>query len=139
MIPMSSAAMTAATMQHSGTVLAQQAEEEKNVPEGGGDGREYEYKILRTAPYSRQFSDRVAFQRVLAEEAATGWELHEKLDNFRMRLRRLTSCRVKDALLTQDPYRTFVDDPPARRRMNLTFTLAMLVILILYFLVAFAR
>jgi hypothetical protein len=126
MIPINSAMMVAATMQHTRNVLAQQAEEEKNFMHDGGDGKEYEYKILRTFAYSTHFSEPVRFQNVLAEEAVAGWELHEKLDDFRIRLRRLTSYRAKDALLTQDPYRTLLQDPSARRRLKVKMAMSVL-------------
>ncbi len=65
-----------------------------------------EYKILRSA--TGAFKDPAWFRAALDEEARAGWELMEKLDNSRARLRRSTECRQRDADLGQDPYRTQV-------------------------------
>lgn len=65
-----------------------------------------EYKILRSA--TGAFKDPAKFRAALDEEARAGWELLEKLDNSRARLRRSTECRKRDADLEQDPYRTSV-------------------------------
>ena len=63
-----------------------------------------EYKIIRSA--TGAFKDPAKFRAALDEEARAGWELVEKLDNSRARLRRSTECRKRDAELGQDPYRT---------------------------------
>src|SRR6476646_8360654 len=65
-----------------------------------------EYKIIRSA--TGAFKDPARFRAALDEEARAGWELVEKLDNSRARLRRSTGCRKGDADLGQDPYRTQV-------------------------------
>ena len=65
-----------------------------------------EYKIIRSA--TGAFKDPAKFRAALDEEARAGWELLEKLDNSRARLRRLTECRKRDAELGQDPYKTQV-------------------------------
>jgi len=65
-----------------------------------------EYKIIRSA--TGAFKDPAKFRAALDEEARAGWELLEKLDNSRARLRRSTDCRKRDAELGQDPYRTQV-------------------------------
>lgn len=65
-----------------------------------------EYKILRSA--TGAFKDPAWFRAALDAEARAGWELVEKLDNSRARLRRSTECRQRDADLSQDPYRTQV-------------------------------
>ncbi len=109
--------MSAATM----AAMIQQQEEEKNITPGGGDWSQYEFKILRTLMLSDQFSDPVRMREVPAAEAVAGWELHEKLDDYRLRLRRRVSCRAKDALLTQDPYRSMIRDPRDVRRIRLMF------------------
>ena len=105
------------------TIAAMMQQEEENFTPSGGDWSQYEFKILRAILFSKQFSDPIRLQQVLAEEAVAGWELHEKLDELRLRLRRKVSCRAKDALLAQDPYRTFINDPPVRRRYWLTIGL----------------
>ena len=65
-----------------------------------------EYKILRSA--TGAFKDPAKFRAALDEEARAGWELVEKLDDSRARLRRSTECRKRDGELGQDPYRTHV-------------------------------
>ena len=67
---------------------------------------EFEYKIIRSA--TGAFKNPTKFRAALDEEARAGWELLEKLDNSRARLRRSTDCRNGDAGLGQDPYRTQV-------------------------------
>jgi hypothetical protein len=62
-----------------------------------------EYKILRSA--TGVFGDPAKFRAALEEEARAGWDLMEKLDDKRVRLRRPISCRAKDGELSQDPYR----------------------------------
>jgi hypothetical protein len=61
----------------------------------------FEYKIIRSA--MGQFKEPVKFKAFLDEEARAGWELFEKLDCARARLRRPTTCRQKDPELNQDP------------------------------------
>ena len=63
-----------------------------------------EYKIIRSA--TGAFKDPEKFRAALDEEARAGWELVEKFDNSRARLRRSIECRARDADLGQDPYRT---------------------------------
>ena len=58
-----------------------------------------EYKIIRSA--TGAFKDPAKFRAALDEEARAGWELVEKLDNSRARLRRSTECRKRDAGLGQ--------------------------------------
>ena len=66
-----------------------------------------EYKIVRSA--TNAFRDPAFFQQTLQEEARAGWELVEKLDNGRVRLRRSIDWRSKDdQLIGQDPYRIHV-------------------------------
>ena len=64
----------------------------------------FEYKIIRSI--TNAFRTPAFFQQTLQEEAQAGWELVEKLDDGRVRLRRSIECRSNDAHLTQDPYRT---------------------------------
>lgn len=66
----------------------------------------FEYKILRSA--TSAFRNPAFFRSALEEEAKAGWELVEKLDNDRARLRRRIEWRDKDAGLAQDPYRISV-------------------------------
>ena len=66
----------------------------------------YEYKILRSNWGS--FNNPATLRSVLEFEAQAGWDLFEKLDNNRLRLRRAIQCREQDAERSQDAYRTWV-------------------------------
>jgi len=84
----------------------QEQEEEEMTFMNTDPSGEFEYKIIRSA--TGAFKDPAKFRAALDEEARAGWELLEKLDNSRARLRRSTQCRKDDARLGQDPYRTQV-------------------------------
>jgi hypothetical protein len=66
----------------------------------------WEFKILRSQ--TNAFKNLSTLANVLEEEAGAGWELVEKFDNGRVRLKRPTSARRQDAMLLSgiDPYRT---------------------------------
>jgi len=81
-------------------------EEEEMTPYSADDLQRYEFKIIRSA--TGRFKDPAALRQILEEEARAGWELVEKFDNGRVRLKRLIECRQRDATLAQDPYRTTV-------------------------------
>jgi len=79
------------------------------IPEELPDYQEHEkgweFKILRTN--NNGFSQRKRLKLVCAEEFESGWILLEKLDDNRLRFRRLVQFREKDHLAKQDPYRTY--------------------------------
>ncbi len=83
----------------------EQEEEEMSLMNTDPSGA-IEYKIMRSA--TGAFKGPAKFRNALDEEARAGWELVEKLDNSRARLRRSSECRKRDADLGQDPYRTQV-------------------------------
>lgn len=66
----------------------------------------WEFKILRSA--SGAFQNPQTLASALAEEARGGWELLEKFDNERLRLRRPMAARNQDGDLPAgyDVYRT---------------------------------
>jgi hypothetical protein len=66
----------------------------------------WEFKILRSS--SGAFKNPRVLVKVLHEEAIAGWNLLEKFDNRRIRLKRLVAARANDAQLPvgYDPYRT---------------------------------
>lgn len=68
----------------------------------------WEFKIIRSATAS--FGDANMLQATLQQETVGGWELLEKFDNERVRLRRPMSARKDDMSLPRgyDPYRTQV-------------------------------
>lgn len=67
---------------------------------------EWEFKIICSTNNAFRSPERLG--AVLEEEAAAGWELIEKLDDSRVRLKRKQSSRRRDAELPPgfDPYRT---------------------------------
>jgi hypothetical protein len=81
-------------------------EEEEVTPFNTDPSGEVEYKIIRSA--TGAFKNPAKFRAALEEEARAGWELVEKLDNSRARLRRSVAWREKDGGLSQDPYRITV-------------------------------
>jgi hypothetical protein len=83
--------------------LLEREEEEEVTPHLTDPTTAFEYKIIRS--YGA-FKRPDKFRTMLEEEGRAGWELFELLDHSRVRLRRPTSCRARDAELTQDPYRT---------------------------------
>ena len=66
----------------------------------------WEFKIIRSG--TRIFRNREKLREILEEEAGAGWELLEKLDDQRVRLKRPVSARKNDHRLDIDPYRTTV-------------------------------
>lgn len=96
-----------------------------------------EYKIIRSA--TGAFKDPANFRAALDEEARAGWELVEKLDNSRARLRRLTECRKRDAELSQDPYRTQVGMSDGALAMSIIAAVLLGVILLMGGLVAILK
>lgn len=66
----------------------------------------WEFKILRSA--TSAFRNPTIMAAALADEARFGWELVEKFDNERLRLKRPISARTKDNNFNPgaDPYRT---------------------------------
>jgi hypothetical protein len=80
-----------------------QEEEEEMTPSNTDPSGAVEYKIIRSA--TGAFRDPAKFRAALEEEARAGWDLVEKLDDSRARLRRSVAWRQKDGELSQDPYR----------------------------------
>jgi hypothetical protein len=104
----------------------QQAEEEASMQSEAG----YEYKVMRSATGS--FRNRETLARMLDEEHEAGWELAEKLDDRRVRLKRSVEHRAADSSRTFDPYRTTFGMGEAAFALLVTVgTLGVLVILLL--------
>jgi hypothetical protein len=80
-----------------------QEEEDEVTPFNSDPSGAVEYKILRSV--TSAFKKPEKFRAALEEEARAGWELVEKLDNSRVRLRRSIEWRQRDGQLAQDPYR----------------------------------
>lgn len=76
----------------------------KYTPEDLNDN--WEFKIVRSTWGA--FRKPEVLQRVLEEETLAGWELLEKFDDYRIRLKRAKDARRRDDRLPPgvDPYRT---------------------------------
>lgn len=84
-----------------------QEEEERMTPYTNTElNDKWEFKIVRSV--TNDFKKPGTFRQLIEEEALSGWELLEKLDDGRVRFKRPTSQRRKDTMLppTVDPYRT---------------------------------
>jgi len=66
----------------------------------------WEFKIVRAS--TRKFKNREFFRATCEEEARAGWEMLEKFDDNRVRLRRKIEHRDGDLHREIDPYRTLV-------------------------------
>lgn len=90
-------------------------EEEKMTKYSSEDlENNWEFKIIRSE--TGAFRKQQVFQNLLQEEQIAGWELVEKLDDRRVRLKRRKEDRRKDTMLPQgyDPYRTNYGSSTAR-------------------------
>jgi len=68
--------------------------------------KDWEFKIVRSSmPIFRKMN---VLQQLVEEEELAGWQLLEKLDDYRLRFKRPVSLRRKDVYLPPgiDPYRT---------------------------------
>ena len=87
--------------------LKDQEEEEKMTQYEPQDLRDdWEFKIVRSA--TGAFRRQETLRQLIDEEAQSGWVFLEKLDDSRVRFKRSTGARYRDALLPDgvDPYRT---------------------------------
>jgi hypothetical protein len=67
---------------------------------------DWEFKIIRSA--TGYFGRPAKLREALEGEAKASWELVEKFDNNRVRLRRPVTARKDDLALDFDPYRTWI-------------------------------
>jgi len=81
-------------------------EEEQMTPYRQEDMEGWEFKIVRAV--SARFKTPQALEQLRQEEAESGWEMLEKLDDSRVRFKRKTEHRAADAQRQIDPYRTQV-------------------------------
>ncbi len=94
-------------------VKVQQEEEEEMTPYSAKDlADSWEFKILRIT--TGRFSDPLWLKGILNRKSRAGWELVDKFDNFRLRLKRPISARARDASLGFDPYRTWAGTSQTR-------------------------
>jgi hypothetical protein len=92
---------------HASQVRRLEEEEEEMTRYDEADLAEgWEFKIMRSA--MGNFGKPDVMRAMLEEEALTGWELLEKLDDRRVRLKRPVSARDRDSMVPPgvDPYRT---------------------------------
>jgi hypothetical protein len=85
----------------------QQEEEERMTRYNSEElNHDWEFKIVRSTV--NHFRKPETFAQLVEEEAISGWELLEKLDDGRVRFKRPVSQRKRDAMLPAgiDPYRT---------------------------------
>lgn len=94
----------AAAAAHARMLAKEEEEMTQYSPQDVAQG--WEFKILRSA--TSRFKDPAYFRQCLDEEARAGWELIEKFDDTRARLKRPGSARTRDQALGFDPYRTWV-------------------------------
>ena len=82
-------------------------EEEEMTPYSDDDPlTNWEFKIIRSGTGAFGHPDKL--RKSLEEEARAGWELVEKFDDNRVRLRRPVAARKDDFALDFDPYRTWI-------------------------------
>lgn len=82
-------------------------EEEEMTPYSDDDPFvKWEFKIIRSGTGAFRNTDRL--RETLEGEAQAGWELVEKFDDNRVRLRRSIAVRNDDFAREIDPYRTWV-------------------------------
>ncbi len=91
---------------HAQARQVEQEEEEMTTYSQDDLDNDWEFKIIRSI--SRTFQDPEVLKQVLEDEARAGWQLVEKFDDQRVRLKRPKSARERDELLPRgvDPYRT---------------------------------
>lgn len=65
-----------------------------------------EYKVITSN--TPIFNNTEKLKKTLDEEAQAGWDLEEKLDNFKIRVSRDKSARDNDGNCVIDPYRTTI-------------------------------
>jgi hypothetical protein len=99
----------------------------------------YEFKIIRSA--TGLFGRPENMRKALDEEAKAGWELVEKFDDNRLRLKRPLASRRDDRLLDFDPYRTWigVSESGMVLRGLLVSAIVGAVVLVVFLVAFFAR
>jgi hypothetical protein len=108
-----SAGAVAASAAAAARMRRERQEEEELTPYTHKDlAEDWEFKILRSV--TGKFRDAAWLQTVLDEEARAGWQLVEKFDDARVRLKRPASARARDSTLGFDAYRTSVGISQAR-------------------------
>jgi hypothetical protein len=99
---------------------------------------DWEFKILRCA--MREFRNPDVFQAAVEEESLAGWELLEKLDDYRIRFKRPRRARENDVLLPPDvdPYRTTYRGSSAKVMMKIIAVAVLVPMIAAIVIVSFA-
>lgn len=109
--------------------IRQRREQEEEMTHNGDfEGSDWEFKIIRSA--TGAFRNTLFTQKILDEEAQSGWEMIEKFDNSRIRLKRRKNCELRHPSI--DPYRIHIGMSPGRITL-LVFLLFFLLPLFLFF------
>lgn len=103
-----------------------QQEEEEMTEYSKKDLDGWEFKIVRTN--LKSFKNPHELNGLLQEESQAGWELVEKFDDHRLRLKRKISARKNDQKLSIDPYRTTIG--PSDKNIAMLFLVVMFIFLI---------
>jgi len=131
---MSGAAAVNAMLLMASAYQRQLREQEEEMPHfTPQDLNGWEFKILRYTKIGG-LKDSVVLQKVLAEEAQAGWELVEKFDDFRLRLKRRISERENDKNHLIDPYRAYCG--PSQTAWAIGIMLGSLFIALIFVLLA---
>ena len=134
---MSASAAAASSAAHAEEMRRQMQEEEELTSYRAAElALDYEFKILRSAMGS--FRRPACLQRVLDEEARAGWQLVEKFDDSRLRLKRPASARQRDGKLGFDPYRTYVGFTPTALSVLIIAGCTALVLVVMSFVGLFS-
>lgn len=99
--------------------------EPKELQEG------WEFKIITSGTAAFRKAD--VMRKVIEEESLAGWQLVEKLDDHRIRLKRHESAKAEDARLPFDAYRTTYEGE-ARLRLVVFWLVIIIGAVVLYFL-----
>ena len=96
---------------------------------------DWEFKIVRSD--SGAFRKPAVLEKLIEEEAQSGWMMLEKFDDNRVRFKRPRSARARDAYLDDvDPYRTQYGAPSAQY-MTIAVLIGLLLLAMFGFLAFF--
>jgi len=130
---MSGAAGASAAAAAAAAARMRAEEEEQMSNYSPAELNDYEFKIIRSA--TGTFKHAHKLQTILAQEAQCGWEMVEKFDNGRVRLKRRVEWRERDATSAVDAYRTAVGTSEIQLAMwiivGITFGVGLLIAVVI--------
>ena len=111
-------------------ILLEREEEEMTTYTQDDLSNDWEFKIVRSS--TAAFRKPKELNRLIEEEAGTGWIMLEKLDDSRIRFKRPRRARAQDAYLPDDAdaYRTHYG-APARYTMTVLLMVGAILLLVL--------